>query len=192
MPARAFPAYPGAVPAARNYVVAMLDHLPAELQETAGVLVSELATNAIRHGGGQDFEVSVDYGPEKDRLWVGVTDTGAGNPLVRRPPVTAEHGRGLQLVGLLAHRWGVRRRRGDDSKTVWFELTAAAGLQGQAPGHRASEPADSAAPRRSPPAGSPSAPSSPDGRRSPAGRPATGPGARYATRRRRGAGRMPS
>jgi anti-sigma regulatory factor (Ser/Thr protein kinase) len=123
VPARAFAPYPGSVPAARDYVVAMLDHLPADRQETAALLTSELATNAVRHGGGQDFEVSVQYLPGEDRLWVGVTDTGAGNPLVRRPPVTAEHGRGLQLVGLFADRWGVRRRRGDHAKTVWFELS---------------------------------------------------------------------
>jgi hypothetical protein len=38
--------------------------------------------------------------------------------------VTAEHGRGLQLVGLLADVWGARRRRSTGEKTVWFELHA--------------------------------------------------------------------
>jgi len=190
MPARAFPAYPGSIPAARDYVVEMLDEQPAALQETAAVLVSELATNAVRHGFGQEFEVSVEHGPGEDRLRVGVTDTGSGTPMVRRPPVTAEHGRGLQLIGLFADRWGVRRRRGDDAKTVWFELTGATiSTPPHAPGQRAPEPADSAAPRRSPPAGSPSTPRRPDGRSSAGGRPhrdGSGPGARAA---RRSAGR---
>jgi anti-sigma regulatory factor (Ser/Thr protein kinase) len=80
------------------------------------VLVSELATNAVRHGSRRDFEVSVQHEPGEDRLWVGVTDSGTGNPVVRTPPVTAENGRGLQLLGLLANRWGVRRRRDDQPR----------------------------------------------------------------------------
>lgn len=60
-----------------------------------------------------------------DRLWVGVTGTGPGHPIPQRPTAIDEHGRGLQLVGSLADRWGVRRRRETQEKTVWFELTGA-------------------------------------------------------------------
>ena len=140
MPARAFTAHPSSVPAAREYVTAALGHLPAQLQDTAGLLTSELATNAVRHGGGPDFEVSVQYLPGEDRLWVGVTESGAGDPLLRRPPVTARSGRGLQLVGLFADRWGVRRRRGEDAKTVWFELLGSAGNARPEPVDREPEP----------------------------------------------------
>lgn len=193
MPARAFPAYPGSIPAARDYVVAMLHEQPPDLRETAAVLVSELATNAVRHGFGQDFEVSVQHLPDEDRLRVGVTDTGAGNPMMRRPLVTAEHGRGLQLISLLADRWGVRRRRDDDVKTVWFELTGATtNIPPHAPGHRAPEPADGAAPRRSPPAGSPSTPNRPEGHPSAAARPRRDGAMSRASAARRGAGRAPS
>lgn len=168
MPARAFTAYPFSVPAARDYVVALLHQQPAELQETAAVLVSELATNAVRHSGGRDFEVSVEHEAGANRLWVGVTDTGAGNPVLRRPPDTDEHGRGLQLVGLLADRWGVRRRRSDDAKTVWFELTSAAtSTQPHSPGHKAPEPAANAFPGHSPS----SSPTRPDSRPSATRRP---------------------
>jgi anti-sigma regulatory factor (Ser/Thr protein kinase) len=122
MPSRSFPAYAASVPTARGYVTDLLDGWPGQLQETAALLASELATNAVRHGGGHDFDVTVRFGPGAQELWVGVTDRGTGSPRARRPPVTDEHGRGLQLVGLLASRWGVRGSRDSDAKTVWFEL----------------------------------------------------------------------
>jgi anti-sigma regulatory factor (Ser/Thr protein kinase) len=88
---------------------------------SADLLLSELVTNAIRHGGGLDVAVSVERLPGQ-RVCIGVTDDGHGNPVPRSPKVTDEHGRGLHLVGLLADRWGVRRNRDSDAETVWFEL----------------------------------------------------------------------
>ncbi len=129
--ARVFPAWPSSVADARSYVAGELDHLPAEVCETAALLVSELATNAVRHGSG-NFEVSVLQRPE-GVLWVGVTDAGAAHPVLRSPTITDEHGRGLRLVGSLAARWGVRRRRGEVAKTVWFELDAPRGDEPTSP-----------------------------------------------------------
>jgi serine/threonine-protein kinase RsbW len=125
VPHQSFPAYPPSVPDARRYVTESLGQLPPDLGEIAGLLVSELATNAVRYAGGR-FEVAVEYLPDAGRLWVGVTDSGPGAPVLRMPPVTAEGGRGLQLVSTLADRWGMRRRRGTPQKTVWFELVATA------------------------------------------------------------------
>jgi anti-sigma regulatory factor (Ser/Thr protein kinase) len=122
VPSRSFPAFPFSVPDARRYVTDTLEHLPEEVGRTAALLVSELATNAVRYAGGQ-FEVAVQFTGPNGPLWVGVTDSGPGDPVRRMPPVTSERGRGLQLVGSLAGRWGVRRRRGTQEKTVWFELT---------------------------------------------------------------------
>ena len=124
MPSRSFPAWTGSVPAARGYVADVLDGVPADLCQTAALLVSELATNAVRHSGAQEFVVRVEFFPGEGRVWVAVSDTGRGEPLPRTPPVTAEGGRGLQLVGTLADRWGARRRRDTGEKTVWFELRA--------------------------------------------------------------------
>ena len=144
MPSRSFPAYAVSVPTARGFVTELLDGWPGEVQETAALLVSELATNAVRHGSGQDFDVSVRFGPGEGALWVGVTDSGPGSPSARKPPVTDEHGRGLQLVGLLATRWGVRRARGSNTKTLWFELTGEqAHPEQDAPGQEARPQADS-------------------------------------------------
>jgi anti-sigma regulatory factor (Ser/Thr protein kinase) len=122
MPTRTFSAWPDSIPAARRYVSESLDQVPAGLCQTAALLVSELATNAVRHGGGHQFAVEVEAFPDEGRLWIGVTDTATGFPVLRTPPVTAENGRGLQLVSTLADRWGARRRRYTTEKTVWFEL----------------------------------------------------------------------
>jgi anti-sigma regulatory factor (Ser/Thr protein kinase) len=122
MTTRTFPAWPDSVPAARGYVTDLLTSVPPALCQTAALLVSELATNAVRHAGVREFSVDVRHLPAEGRLWVGVTDTGPGQPVLRDPSTTAEHGRGLRLVATLADRWGARRRRGSDDKTVWFEL----------------------------------------------------------------------
>ena len=126
MPTRAFAPYPSSVPDVRRYVTETLVHAPADLCQTAALLVSELATNAIRHADGLDFEVTVRRLPDTGRVWVGISDAGGGYPARRSPRVTDEHGRGLQLVSSLADRWGVRRNRDTDTKTVWFELAGPA------------------------------------------------------------------
>ncbi len=123
MPSRTFVAWPDSVPAARTFVVDLLHDVPAALRQTAALLVSELATNSVTHAHAREFAVEVELFPLEGRLWVGVTDAGAGRPVVRSASVTAEHGRGLRLVATLADRWGSRRRRGTPDKTVWFELT---------------------------------------------------------------------
>lgn len=123
MPSQTFPAWPESVPDARRYVGEILDRLPGASCETAALLVSELATNAVRHAGAREFVVEVQTYPDEGRVWVGVTDTDPGLPILRPPSVTSEHGRGLRLVASLADRWGARRRRESAEKTVWFELS---------------------------------------------------------------------
>lgn len=61
MPRRSFAAYPASVPAARGFVADVLATAPPELCRTAALLVSELATNAVRHSGTPSFVVDVDY-----------------------------------------------------------------------------------------------------------------------------------
>ena len=123
MASRTFPASPDSIPAARRYVAEALAQVPPSFCQTAALLVSELVTNAVRHAGGSDFVVEIQTFPAEGRLWVGVTDTETGLPVLRRPSVTAENGRGVQLISILADRWGARRRRYSTEKTVWFELS---------------------------------------------------------------------
>ena len=121
MPRQSFAAYPASVPAARRFVADVLAVAPPELCLTAALLVSELATNAVRHSGTPSFVVDVDHTPGVG-VRVAVTDTGVGHPIPRNPDPTAEHGRGLLPVASLADRWGAHRRRATQEKTVWFEL----------------------------------------------------------------------
>ncbi|WP_189295180.1 ATP-binding SpoIIE family protein phosphatase, partial [Streptomyces albospinus] len=86
------------------------------LVDTTELLVSELVTNALRHGHGEiRLRLLLDR-----TLVCEVWDADLAQPRRRRARDTDEGGRGLQLVGLLSERWGSRRTpRG---KTVWFEL----------------------------------------------------------------------
>ena len=85
--------------------------------DTALLVVTELVTNAVRHGQSTvTLAVTVDDG----RLLLEVTDDGSGVPKVRHPGWQAVGGRGLLLVEALATRWGVRRSL--DGKVVWAEL----------------------------------------------------------------------
>jgi len=93
--------------------------------DVAALLVGELFSNSLRHSGsgvpGETVTVAVKTA--NDVIRVEVTDlSGPGVPEPRPAGGDAEDGRGLQLVALLAARWGWRRRAG---RTVtWFELQA--------------------------------------------------------------------
>ncbi|MFC1417456.1 SpoIIE family protein phosphatase [Streptacidiphilus cavernicola] len=87
-----------------------------DLIDTCELLVSELATNALRHGRG-----NIRLRLLRDtKLVCEVWDNGYAQPRRRRARDTDEGGRGLQLVSMLADRWGSRRT--PSGKTVWFEL----------------------------------------------------------------------
>jgi anti-sigma regulatory factor (Ser/Thr protein kinase) len=89
--------------------------------DRARLLLSEVVTNAVRHGEGATIRVLLDAG-DPGRLRCEVTDEGDGFvPIARDRPATDEGGWGLHLVDTLAHRWGVR----EDRAHVWFELAAA-------------------------------------------------------------------
>ena len=87
------------------------------------LLLTELVTNAFRHGGaGNGRPVEVVMARSSRALRVAVTDPGGG--FEWRPPQTngrpAESGYGLLLVDQIAARWGIER--GESFTTVWFEL----------------------------------------------------------------------
>jgi serine phosphatase RsbU (regulator of sigma subunit)/anti-sigma regulatory factor (Ser/Thr protein kinase) len=98
-----------------------------DLVDTASLLVSEVVTNALRHGGGpRELRVRVD----DEGVDVGVRDSSpqAPHPVTGDGPGAervvdgglAENGRGLLLVDLLADSWGWRPEGG--GKLVWFRL----------------------------------------------------------------------
>jgi anti-sigma regulatory factor (Ser/Thr protein kinase) len=82
------------------------------------LLVSELATNSIRHGGAADVSVEAAVTPERVR--VRLCDPGEGFvPREPRPHPDGSGGYGLLLLDRLADRWGVQR---DGGFCVWFEI----------------------------------------------------------------------
>jgi len=86
--------------------------------DTLRLLVSEVVTNAVRHGDStRPLEVHASWDSE---VRVEVSDQGNGFTPAPRPGAPDEPGGfGLFLVGQLADRWGVERDRGT---TVWFVL----------------------------------------------------------------------
>jgi serine/threonine-protein kinase RsbW len=118
---REFPADPQSVPAARRFATDALAQQPDELRQSVELMVSELATNGIRHGQ-TSFELEIEQAA--GRLRVAVTDSGGGTPAMRFPGPDEPTGRGLQIVDMLSDRWGVEDDPGA-GKTVWFTLTLA-------------------------------------------------------------------
>jgi anti-sigma regulatory factor (Ser/Thr protein kinase) len=116
-----FPHGPEAPAAARDAVDAVLaSQVDCDSLPDLRLCVSELVTNAVRHGhaNGGSVELAMDYQP--GRLRVEVVDGGNGFvPVPRDPDPTAPGGWGLVVVDQLADRWGVE----DAGATrVWFEM----------------------------------------------------------------------
>ncbi|MFI5567804.1 SpoIIE family protein phosphatase [Streptomyces sp. NPDC051740] len=89
--------------------------------DSAVLLLSELLTNVLVHTDTDALLLAeVTGGGDGRRMRVEVTDAGDDLPHMRRPGELASSGRGLVLIELLAHTWGVAPRgRG---KSIWFEL----------------------------------------------------------------------
>ncbi len=83
----------------------------------AQLVVSELATNAVRHAR-TEFWVTVRG--EAAGVTVSVRDRSVAQPIVREPGPQALSGRGLRLVGEIAEAWGIEWTAAD--KTVWARL----------------------------------------------------------------------
>ena len=113
------------------------------LVDDASVIVSELVTNALRHGlrrtpDGPPGEPADRGGPapppgpiEVILLWPAgplfcvVTDPGIGAPVLAGPDLDAEAGRGLQVVQALAAEWGWGLLN-PSRKAVWASLQGSA------------------------------------------------------------------
>jgi anti-sigma regulatory factor (Ser/Thr protein kinase) len=116
---RLFANTPESVTQARYFAMTVVGGVPREVEDAVAVMVSELATNSLRHAG-TDFSVRVDRDDAKIR--VAVTDAGPGQPAIRSPRPREPTGRGLQIVRALADDWGVTPLQDGRGKMVWFTL----------------------------------------------------------------------
>jgi anti-sigma regulatory factor (Ser/Thr protein kinase) len=117
------------VAAARTFVTGHLiqNGLLSEV-ETVGLVISELATNAVIHAG---TPFTVTLGRSNGTLSVAVRDLSFGRPQ-SLPPGRGldEGGRGLAVIAALSSTWGITAL--SDGKLVWATFDLA-----DAPGRRA-------------------------------------------------------
>jgi anti-sigma regulatory factor (Ser/Thr protein kinase) len=99
---------------ARLIVTAHGSSLSSDRLRSANVIVSELVSNAYRHGRGR-IELTVESGP--DGIRAEVHDEGLGT-IATPDPRPARGGWGLTFVDRLADSWGVD----DNDSRVWFQV----------------------------------------------------------------------
>jgi anti-sigma regulatory factor (Ser/Thr protein kinase) len=116
---------------------ALCERHSRETRDEVELLVSELVTNAVVHGGSLvTMELDCE-GPEG--IAVSVSDSSPTWPVARHPDPLDEGGRGMELVELISDAWGVREPgiptadgsgpaptgllpRQAQGKAVWFRL----------------------------------------------------------------------
>ncbi|MFF3257979.1 ATP-binding protein [Streptomyces sp. NPDC002932] len=109
----------------------------SDVVETAKLLVSELATNAVRHSeegeapahpfssqsGVQTFELSLEVVSGAVRL--AVWDRDMRPPVLKEVGVDAMGGRGIFIVAVMSRAWGYYPARPMPGKVVWAEIALA-------------------------------------------------------------------
>jgi anti-sigma regulatory factor (Ser/Thr protein kinase) len=115
-----------ATPEAPTRARRWLDEIPAlrglgQVAFDVRLLTTELVSNSVRHAGlGETDTITLMLELSDTRIRVEVRDPGRGFAFPVRPQkLTAEGGRGLQIVAAIAHRWGVER---SVPIAVWFEI----------------------------------------------------------------------
>jgi anti-sigma regulatory factor (Ser/Thr protein kinase) len=106
----------------RAHLSALRRYVKPDVHEQIELLVSELVTNSVRHGGLDEGDwVEIRVTATNRTVRVRVVDPGPGFA-PPSPPDPASHetsGWGLYLVDQIADRWGVAR---NGNTVVWFEL----------------------------------------------------------------------
>ncbi|MFI5990257.1 ATP-binding protein [Streptomyces sp. NPDC051362] len=87
-----------------------------DLIESAELLLTELATNALQHGSGPEIGVRIFL--RAGRCVIEVSDGSPVRPVLRDSSPADERGRGLFLVQVMAAEWGVSQ----DGTTTWCTL----------------------------------------------------------------------
>lgn len=110
---------PGAARRARRVVDDRLRGLSADVVERVKLLVSELTSNAVRHGAGGEITLDIAVAADVIRVEVGNMGGTMGLPAAPAKPRMRSGGYGLWIVDRLATRWGVAE---DADVVVWLEI----------------------------------------------------------------------
>jgi anti-sigma regulatory factor (Ser/Thr protein kinase) len=96
-------------------------HHALDLLDDALLLISELVTNSIRHGG-PPIVLAIDC--DGEGLHVRVRDGATDLPRLAERGEYAESGRGIALVDVLSSTWGAEPVEDDygPGKQTWFRL----------------------------------------------------------------------
>ncbi len=136
---RSFEAEATSVASVRRFVrdVCTLNEINATSADAFELVVNELATNSVLHGGSA---FRVDLWVEEGVARVAVSDRSRSLPPMgprAATPAGQSHGRGLEIVDGLAESWGVLPL-GSEGKMVWASVSSREGPvpQGPAPGAR--------------------------------------------------------
>ena len=109
---------------ARRALVSALRALGVDptVVDESEIVISELVTNAVRHARPlPDGKIRVSWSVRASVVEIDVTD--GGGPTTPHPAprsVWSAGGRGLRIVGSLAHDWGVRENT--SGSTVWASM----------------------------------------------------------------------
>ena len=108
---------------ARSWLRRFLDGagLPEPVQADAALVISELVTNALRHGLGE-IVARAKVGDD-GHVDVSVTDSGAEQPQLQEVDPERVGGVGLHVVAQVSDEWGVAPFPG--GKTVWARIAVA-------------------------------------------------------------------
>jgi acyl-lipid omega-6 desaturase (Delta-12 desaturase) len=115
------PGGPSAAATARQTIRTQDGWIPATMREDVLLLVTELVTNAVRHGEvGQGRSVLVGVHRREECVKVEVVDAGSGFECDSPNPKGPGGGWGLYFVERLADRWGITPV--PTGTCVWFEI----------------------------------------------------------------------
>lgn len=117
------PAFPDSVPLSRRLLNSFTGWTTSEVQVRAELILSELVTNAIRHGSRRaDDVINIDLTVEGAAIFASVLDSGEPFAVPEFSPSADQIGGfGLHIVEQLASTWKIERR--DDGNCVSFAVT---------------------------------------------------------------------
>jgi anti-sigma regulatory factor (Ser/Thr protein kinase) len=115
-----FPHSPHSIVKARRFASDVLKSvLPPETLDAVLLMVSELASNSVRHAQ-TGFELTLQL--EADEVRVVVSDEGPGEVALQSPDPRELSGRGLRLVHEFSDAWDVVPASNGAGKAVWFSV----------------------------------------------------------------------